>query len=120
MATKTKYRVNDAGVAKARQMIDAHQYDVDTEWGDAAPSTEESNDKIDRDGYDGYGEWHLALDNEASEETKDRYGFPFGDFRRVIRSALIHGKQRASQNGHDEIERVADDLLGRLDEVRAS
>ena len=117
--TSSKYRVNDAGVEKARSMIDANQYDVDTEWSDAAPSTDESNDKIDRDGYDGYGEWHLALDTEASEDTKDRYGFPYGDFRRVSRSGLIHAKQRASQNGHDQVERVAGDLLEHLDEVRA-
>ena len=71
---------------KAREMIDSQQYELDAEWSDAAPSTEDSNDKIERDGYDGYGEWHLAVDTEASEGTKDRYGFPFGDFRRVVRS----------------------------------
>lgn len=114
----TRYRVNDAGVAKARQMIDSNQYDLDTEWGEAAPSTEDSNDKIDRDGYEGYGEWHLALDTEASEDTKDRFGFPFGDFRRVIRSGLIAAKQRAAQNDHDEVERAADQLLEHLDSVR--
>ena len=115
----TKYRVNDDAVRKARDMIDANQYDVDTDWSDAAPSTDESNDKIDRDGYDGYGEWHLAIDTEASEETKDRYGFPYGDFRRVSRSGLIHAKQRASQNDHDEVVRAAGELLDHLDEVRA-
>lgn len=114
----SKYRVNDDGVAKARQMIDSHQYDLDTEWGQAAPSTEQSNDKIERDGYDGYGEWHLAVDTEASEDTKDRYGFPFGDFQRVIRSGLIAAKQRAAQNEHDAVEKAADELLDRLDSVR--
>lgn len=116
----TTYRVNDAGVAKARTMIDSDQYDLRTEWSDAAPSTEDSNAKIERDGYDGFGEWHLALDTGASEETKDRYGFPFGDFRRVNRAALIHAKQRAAQNGHDEVERAAGELLDHLDEVSAS
>tara|TARA_R100000306_G_scaffold53153_1_gene49901 strand:+ start:118 stop:471 length:354 start_codon:yes stop_codon:yes gene_type:complete len=115
----SKYRVNDDGVAKARQMIDSNQYDLDTEWGDAAPSTEQSNDKIDRDGYDGYGEWHLAVDTEASEGTKDRYAFPFGDFHRVVRSGLIAAKQRAAQNEHDAVEKAADDLLAHLDAVRS-
>ena len=115
----TTYRVNDAGVAKARSMIDARQYDTETSWSDAAPSADDGNAQIERHGYDGYGEWHLGIDTEASEDTKDRYGFPFGDFSRVIRSALIHAKQRASQNGHDAIEAVADDLLSRLDDVRA-
>ncbi len=115
----SKYRVNDDGVAKAREMIDSHQYDVDTEWDEAAPSTERSNEKIDRDGYDGYGQWHLAVDTEASEDTKDRYGFPFGDFRRVIRSGLIAAKQRAAQNDHDAVEKAADDLLEHLDSIRS-
>lgn len=114
-----KYDVNDRGVAKARQMIESNQYDTETEWSDGQASTEESNDKIDRDGYEGYGEWHLALDTEASEKTKDRYGFPYGDFKRVYRSALIHAKQRASQNDHHDVEKAADDLLDHLDEVAA-
>lgn len=114
----SKYRVNDDGVAKARQMIDSNQYDLDTAWNDAAPSTEQANDKIDRDGYEGYGQWHLAVDSEASEDTKDRYGFPFGDFRRVIRSGLIAAKQRAAQNDHDAVEKAADELLNHLDSVR--
>jgi hypothetical protein len=36
----------------------------------------------------------------------------------VNRAALIHGKQRASQNGHDAIEKAFDDLLERLDKKR--
>ncbi|MAT05096.1 MAG: hypothetical protein CL424_08645 [Acidimicrobiaceae bacterium] len=115
----TKYRVNDAGVDKARQMIDAHQYDIETPWSAAAPDADDGNAQIERHGHDGYGEWHLGIDTDASEETKDRYGFPFGDFARVNRSALIHAKQRASQNGHDAIEAVADELLAHLDDVRS-
>jgi hypothetical protein len=114
----TTYRVNKAGVDKARQLIDDGQYDTETSWSDAAPSADDGNDHIEKHGYDGYGEWHLGIDTEASEETKDRYGFPYGDFSKVNRSALIHGKQRASQNDHDEIEAVADELLEHLDEVR--
>lgn len=114
------YRVNEAGVAKARAMIDARQYDLQTPWSDGAPSTEEENAFIDRHGYDGYGEWHLALDTGAAEGTKDLYGFPFGDFRRVSRAALIHAKQRASQNGHAEIVAAADGLLEHLDRAHAA
>jgi|SRR6056297_1072521 len=115
----TTYRVNDAAVDKAHEMIDAEQYDVDTPWSDAAPDADAGNKQIDRHGYDGYGEWHLGIDTEASEETKDRYGFPYGDFQRVNRSALIHAKQRASQNNHPDIEKAADDLLEHLDDVRS-
>lgn len=111
-----KYDVNDAAVRQARRLIDDGTVDRDTGWGDAAPSTDESNRMIDKEGYDGYGSWFLAIDTEASEDTKDRFGFPYGDFRKVNRSALIHAKQRASQNGHDAVVSAADGLLTRLDE----
>ena len=66
----------------------------------------------------GYGAWHLAVDPDASEETKGRYAFPYGDFAKVNRAALIHGKQRAAQNDHDAIEKAFDELLQRLDAKR--
>jgi hypothetical protein len=112
------YRVHKAGVAKARKLIDAGDYDDSTEWSDAAPSTEEENALIDKQGYDGYGEWHLAVDRDASEETKGRYRFPYGDLKKVNRAGLIHAKQRAAQNDHDQIEKAADELLSHLDEKR--
>jgi hypothetical protein len=115
----TTYRVNKAGVDKARKLIEDGKYDDTTEWSDAAPSAAEGNDEIEKHGYDGFGAWHLAIDTEASEETKDRYGFPYGDFSKVNRAALIHAKQRATQNGHDAIADAADALLERLDKKRS-
>ncbi|MFN2606569.1 MAG: hypothetical protein ABR511_01545 [Acidimicrobiales bacterium] len=114
----TTYKVNDEGVARARKLIDSGEVDTSTEWSDAAPSTDEENRQIDENGYDGYGAWHLAIDTDASEDTKSRYGFPYGDFSKVNRAALIHAKQRAAQNDHDEVEAVAAKLLDRVDERR--
>ena len=113
------YRVNRAGVAKARRLIDSGDWDDNTEWSDAAPSADEENALIEKKGLEAYGEWHLAVDDEAGEETKGRYRFPYGDFTKVSRAGLIHAKQRASQNDHDEIVRAADDLLQRLDAKRS-
>jgi hypothetical protein len=114
----TTYRVNQHAVAKARELIDAGKYDDSTEWSDAAPSTDQENAEIEKHGYDGYGVWHLAIDPDAGEETKGRYTFPYGDFSKVNRAALIHAKQRAAQNDHDAIEKAADRLLKHLDEKR--
>jgi hypothetical protein len=112
------YRVNDKAVAQARKLIDAGTYDDDSSWSDAAPSADEGNEVIEAEGYEGFGAWYLAVDPDASEETKGRYAFPYGDFSNVVRSALIHAKQRASQNDHGEIEKAAGELLDRLDEKR--
>lgn len=114
------YSVNDAAVRQARALIDDGKYDTTTEWSDAAPSTEDENRVVEADGYDGFGAWQLAVDPEASPETKGRYAFPYGDFSRVNRAALIHAKQRAAQNDHAEIEAAADRLLQRLDDASGS
>jgi hypothetical protein len=114
------YRVNKAAVTRARTLIDDGKFDADTEWSDAAPSADDENAEIEKNGYDGFSAWYLAIDPDANEETKKRYAFPYGDFSKVNRAALIHGKQRAAQNGHDDIEKTADDLLRRLDGKRSS
>ncbi len=113
------YRVNEDAVKRARKLIDDGKVDVDTEWSDAAPSADDGNAEIEEHGYEGYGAWHLAIDPDASEETKGRYKFPYGDFTQVNRAALIHGKQRAAQNDHTQIEKAFDELLQRLDAKHA-
>ena len=112
------YRVNQAAVRQARKMIADGDVDDSTSWSDAAPDADAANDVIEKQGWDAFAGWHLAEDPDASEETKGRFAFPYGDFRQVNRQALIHAKQRASQNDHDEVEKAADDLLQRLDAKR--
>lgn len=110
------YILNEAAVKHATHLIESGHVDTETEWSDAAPSTEDENELIAKEGYDGFGRWHLGIDNDASEDTKGRYGFPFGDFHDVNRAALIHAKQRATQNDHDDLAAAADGLLRRLDD----
>lgn len=52
----------------------------------------------------------------TSKDTKRRYGFPYGDFKKVNRAALIHANQRAAQNDHNVIEKAADELPRHLDD----
>jgi hypothetical protein len=111
----SKYEVNQAAIEKIQSMIDAKQYVWDSDWSEAQPSTETENEYLGEHGWDAFGQWHLAIDTTASENTKDRYGFICGDFRRVHRSGLIAAKQRAAQNDHNEIVEVADKLLSSLD-----
>lgn len=110
-----KYAVNEDGVAHARKRIDAGEYDAETPWGDVAPSASDGNKELEKEDWEGYEEWYLAVNPDAPEGTKKRYAFPYGDYQKVNRSALIHAKQRAVQNDHAEVEKVADELLQRLD-----
>ena len=83
------YSVNDRAVARARRLIDARQYVLDSDWGDVQPSAADENAFLESHSWDEYAEWHLGLTDGASDETKARYAFVYGDFRRVHRSGLI-------------------------------
>lgn len=111
------YTVNHDGVAKCRSMIHAHQYVLESTWQEAQPSAADQNAYLERHPWDDYGSWHLGLTDGASEETKARYGFVFGDFRRVHRSALIACVFRAAEWHHKAVEIAAHDLLQHLDDV---
>jgi len=109
------YSVNPDAVAHARRLIDARQYVLDSDWGAVQPGAEEQNAFLAAHGWPQYAEWHLGLTDGASDETKARYAFVFGDFRRVHRTALIASVYRASEWRHKDVELAAHDLLQHLD-----
>ena len=113
----SNYQVNQAAVEKISSMIDANQYVLDSAWSEAQPSTDRENEYREQHGWEEFGQWHLAIDTTASEQTKDRYRFICGDFQRVHRSGLIAAKQRAAQNDHTAIANIADELLQKLDQT---
>jgi hypothetical protein len=111
------YSVNKAAVQRARRMIDARQYVLDSDWGDVQPNAETENAFLESHSWDEYGEWHLGLTEGANDETKARHAFVIGDFRRVHRTALIACVYRASEWKHKSVELAAHDLLQHLDET---
>jgi hypothetical protein len=88
-------------------------------WGDAQPTAEDENKYLEKHSWDEYAEWHLGLTEGANDETKARYGFVYGDFRRLHRSGLIACVYRASEWNHKDVELAAHDLLQRLDARRS-
>ena len=111
------YSVNATAVRHAEDLIDKKQYVLDSDWGDVQPTAEAQNDYLTKHGWDDYAAWHLALTDGANDETKARYAFGYGDFRRVHRTALIACVYRASEWRHKDIELAGHDLLQRLDAV---
>ncbi len=112
------YSVNERAVAKARRLIDARQYVLESKWGDVQPSADAENTYLESHSWDDYAEWHLGLTDGANDETKARYAFVYGDFRRLHRSGLIACHYRAAEWRHKEIELVAHELLQYLDGPR--
>ncbi|KRC91879.1 hypothetical protein ASE25_00340 [Terrabacter sp. Root85] len=112
-----KYLVNDAAVARCRDLIDKRQYVLDSDWGQVQPDAEAQNAYLERHPWDDYAAWHLGLTEGANDGTKARYAFVVGDFRRVHRTALIACVYRASEWRHKDVELAAHDLLQHLDRV---
>jgi hypothetical protein len=109
------YRVNPDAVAHAERLIDARQYVLDSDWGDAQPRAADENAYLESHSFEDYALWHLGLTEGANDGTKARYAFVCGDFRRVHRSGIIACHYRAAEWRHKAIELAAHELLQRLD-----
>jgi hypothetical protein len=113
------YAVNDRAVARASKLIDARQYVLDSDWGDVQPGAAAENAFLASHGWAEYAEWHLGLTEGAAEETKARYAFVYGDFRRIHRTGLIACVYRAAEWRHKAIALAAHELRQHLDETSA-
>lgn len=110
-----KYEVNDGAVEYARQLIEARQYVLDSDWGEVQPDAGAQNDFLEKHSWEEYARWHLGLTDGANDETKARYAFVYGDLRRVHRTGLIACVYRASEWRHKDVELAAHELLQLLD-----
>lgn len=109
------YGVNRRGVAQARKLIRAKQYVLNSEWGRVQPRAATQNAFLKEHPWEEYAGWFLGLSEGAPDETKSRYAFVYGDFRRLHRSGLIACLYRAAEWRHKEVERAAYRLLQELD-----
>jgi hypothetical protein len=114
-----KYVVNKRAVAKARELIDNRQYRIRSRWADVQPRATEQNAFLKEHSWEEYAAWHLALTDGAPEETKARYAFVYGDFRRLHRMGLIACYYRAAEWEHTDVMVAAHNLLLYLDKSRA-
>jgi hypothetical protein len=113
------YTVNKRAVARARRLIDARQYVLDSDWGEVQPVADDENAYLASHSWDEYAEWHLGLTEGAADETKARYAFVYGDFRRIHRTGLIACQYRAAEWRHKDVELAAHRLLQLLDKKSA-
>ena len=100
-------------------MIGARQYVLRSQWGDVQPAAAAENAYLETHDWEAYGRWFLGLTDGANADTKARYAFVFGDFRRLHRSGLIACHYRAAEWRHKAIELAAHELLQELDQATA-
>ncbi len=110
-------KLNRTGFEYAKELIAAGKavQDERDAWSEHQPSTQQENEFIHAHGFEEYGKWHLGIDDEAGEDTKQRYKFPYGDFEKVHRCAVLSAESRAGQYKHFDIERAAAHLHGMID-----
>ena len=116
-AVVASYSVNPDAVAQAERLIASRQYVLDSDWGQVQPRAADQNAYLERHSWQEYARWHLGLTDGATDETKARYAFVYGDFRRIHRMGIIACLYRAAEWRHKEIELAAHDLLQRLDKL---
>ena len=109
------YTLDDRAVSHAKRMIERRQYVLDSDWGEVQPRADDENRFLDNHDWEAYAEWFLGRTDGATDETKGRYAFVYGDFRRIHRSGLIACEYRAAEWRHKAIELAAHELLQLLD-----
>jgi hypothetical protein len=109
------YTLNERAVERARELIENRQYVLDSDWGERQPRADDENRFLALHSWDEYAEWHLGLTDGAADETKARYAFVYGDFRRIHRTGIIAVHFRAAEWRHKAVELAAHDLLQLLD-----
>ena len=90
-------------------------HDERDDWSEHAPSASDENSFIEKHGIAEYAKWHLGEDPSETEGTKGRYSFPYGDFTKLHRCAVISGESRAGQYDHTSIEKALKELLEGID-----
>jgi hypothetical protein len=110
-------QLNHEALAHAQGLIKQGHltHDERDDWSEHAPSTKQENDFIEKHGIEEFAKWHLGEDTEQAKENKGRYLFPYGDFTKIHRCAVISGESRAGQYDHATIERALKQLLGGID-----
>ena len=113
-------KLNRSGYKHAQDLVRRGQFVVDDRdaWSEHQPSTREENEFIRAHGFGEYSKWHLGIDDERDEETKQRYKFPYGDFKKIHRCAVLTAESRAGQYKHLDIERAAAHLHGMIDSAK--
>jgi hypothetical protein len=110
-------KLNDRSYEYAKRRVKSHKIVLDERdaWSEHQPTTAQENKFIQDHGIREYERWHLGIDESEPEETKGRYKFPYGDFAKVHRCAVLAAESRAGQYKYVDVEMAAAHLHGMLD-----
>jgi hypothetical protein len=115
-------KLNERAFAHARTLVAEGRfvYDERDAWSEHQPSAAEENRFIQEHGYEEYARWYLGIDDEARDDTKGHYKFPYGDFAKVHRCGLLAAESRAGQRKYFDIELAVAHLHGMLEALHST
>ena len=113
--SKSSYEYAKALIAKGKAVLDSRD-----DWSEHQPTAEDENRFIEKHGIAEFRRWHLGIDESEPEQKKSRYKYPYGDFKKAHRCAILAIESRAGQYKHSDIELAAAHLHGMLDELMAA
>jgi hypothetical protein len=110
-------RLNRRALDHAKELITEGRVVVDErdDWSEHRPSAAQENKFLEQHGWGEYGKWYLGIDDEANEQTKGHYKFPYSDFEKVHRCGVLSAESRAGQRKYSDIENAAAHLHGMLE-----
>jgi hypothetical protein len=108
LGKKVGVEVNKSGVAYAKNLARRGKVDSDSVWTFDAADAERI---LGADGSDigHFSKHHIGC--SGAKDSKECFDFPFGKGGRVYRSAVIAAKDRATQDGNEEIVNAASEIL---------
>jgi hypothetical protein len=114
-------KLNERAFEFAKNLVREGKYVIDgrDDWSEHQPSAKQENEFIERHGIGEYARWHLGVDDEVDPDRKGHYKFPYGDFERAHRCALLAAESRAGQRKYYDIELAVAHLHGMLEALRA-
>jgi hypothetical protein len=109
--------LNRRAFEHAKELVEEGKFvhDERDAWSEHQPTARKENEFIERHGFGEYAKWYLGINEQASENTKGRYEFPYGDFEKVHRCGVLTIESRAGQYKHFDIENAAAELHGMID-----
>lgn len=106
-----------ANVTKAKSLINSGKIDSTSSWSFSAAD----GDKLlgaNGDDWANYEKWFLVQDTSATDETKERYKYPYGKNGKVYRSALRAIASRAATAGLQDVSDTASELIKLMDKKK--
>ncbi|MCA9906409.1 MAG: hypothetical protein KC547_21285 [Anaerolineae bacterium] len=106
--------VNQEGLEQAIKLVEKADFRLNSVWAENRPSTAAEDRYIADQGLNAFGLWHLAINTDAQEDSKERYAFPYGDFRSLHSTSVEQIRHQAQLNGQGDLVQAADEILDLL------